>query len=124
MSRYLISFDDGAMDHIPDEDFPDVGKAAHEVMQEAVNAGVWVFGGGLARQMASVVATDGIVTDGPYPETKEVVGGFCVVDVPSRQEALAWAAKIAVACRCAQEVRELGPDPEQDAMLRQADKRR
>ena len=124
MSRYLISFNDGAMDHIPDEDFPDVAKAAHDVMQEAVNAGAWVFGGGLARQMASVVATDGSVTDGPYPETKEVVGGFCVVDVPSRQEALAWAAKIAVACRCAQEVRELGPDPEQDAMLRQADKRR
>ena len=124
MTRYLISFDDGAMDHIPDEDFPDVAKAAHEVMQEAVNAGVWVFGGGLARQMASVVATDGIVTDGPYPETKEVVGGFCVVDVPSREEALAWAAKTAVACRCAQEVRELLPDPEQDAMLRQADRRR
>ena len=123
MTRYLISFDDGAMDHIPNEDFPDVGKAAHEVMQAAVNAGVWVFGGGLARQMAAVVATDGTVSDGPYPETKEVVGGFCVVDVPSREEALAWAAKVAVACRCAQEVRELGPDPEQDAMLRQADRR-
>ena len=124
MTRYLISFDDGAMDHIPDEDFPDVGKAAHEVIQEAVNAGVWVFGAGLERQRASVVATDGMVTDGPYPETKEVIGGFCVVDVPSREEALAWAAKIAVACRCAQEVRELLPDPEQDAMLRQADRRR
>lgn len=48
--------------------------------------------------------------DGPYPETKAVVGGFSVVDVPSREEALAWAAKIA-ACRCAQEVRELMPDP-------------
>ena len=124
MTRYLISFNDGAMDHIPDEDFPDVSKAAHDVIREAVNAGVWVFGGGLARQMASVVATDGIVADGPYPETKEVVGGFCVVDVPSREEALAWAAKTAVACRCAQEVRELLPDPEQDAMLREADGRR
>ena len=111
MTRYLISFDDGAMDHIPDEDFPDVARAAHEVIQEAVNAGVWVFGAGLARQMASVVATNGIVADGPYPETKEVVGGFCVVDVPSREEALAWAAKTAVACRCSQEVRELMPDP-------------
>ena len=72
---------------------------------------------------ASVVATDRTVTDGPYPETKEVIGGFSLVDVPSREEALAWAAKIAVACRCAQEVRELMPDPEQDAMLRQADRR-
>lgn len=123
MTQYLISFDDGAMDHIPNEDFPDVGKASHAVVQEAVNAGVWVFGAGLERQRASVVATDGMVTDGPYPETKEVVGGFVVVDVASREEALAWAAKFAVACRCAQEVRQLMPDPETDAMLRQADRR-
>jgi hypothetical protein len=124
MTRYLISFDDGAMEHIPDEDWPDVGKAAHAVVQEAVNAGVWVFGAGLLRQRASIVATDGMVTDGPYPETKEVIGGFCVVDVPSREEALEWAAKTAAACRCAQEVREIMPDPETDAMLRQADSRR
>jgi hypothetical protein len=100
-----------------------VGKASHAVVQEAVNAGVWVYGGGLERQRASVVATDGMVTDGPYPETKEVIGGFSVVDVATREEALAWAAKIAAACRCAQEVRELMPDPETDAMLRQADSR-
>src|SRR5215813_3884046 len=118
MPRYLISFNDGAMDHIPAEDFPEVGKAANAVAQEAVNAGVWVYGAGLERQRASVVATDGMVTDGPYPETKEVIGGFAVVDVPSREEALEWAAKIAVACRCAQEVREVLPDPETDAMLR------
>jgi hypothetical protein len=123
MTRYLISFNSGAMDHIPEEEMPDVAKAAHAVVQEAVNAGVWVYGGGLERQRASIVATDGTATDGPYPETKEVIGGFSVVDVASREEALAWAAKIAVACRCAQEVRELLPDPEQDAMLRQADRR-
>jgi hypothetical protein len=123
MTRYLISFNDGAMDHIPDEDWADVGKASHAVVQEAVNAGVWVFGAGLRRQRASVVATDGTVADGPYPETKEVIGGFSVVDVASRDEALAWAAKTAVACRCALEVRELMPDPETDAMLRQADRR-
>ena len=58
------------------------------------------------------MATDGTVSDGPYPETKEVLGGFAVVDVPTREEALAWAAKIAVACRCAQEVREIGYDPD------------
>jgi hypothetical protein len=123
MTRYLISFDAGAMDHIPEQDMPDVGKAAHAVAQEAVNAGVWVFSAGLESQRASIVGTDGAVTDGPYPETKEVIGGFALVDVPSREEALAWAAKIAVACRCAQEVRELLPDPEQDAMLRQAGRR-
>src|SRR5918996_992698 len=99
MTRYLISFDDGAMT-FAEEELPDVAEAAHKVVQEAKNAGVWVFGGGVERQRASVVATDGTVID-----------GFSVVDVPSREEALAWAAKIAVACRCAQEVREIGADP-------------
>ena len=58
------------------------------------------------------MATDGTVTDGPYPETKAVIGGFSIIDVPSREEALEWAAKIAVACRCAQEVREIMCDPD------------
>ena len=80
-------------------------------MDEAKAAGAWIFGGGLQRQQASIVATDGTITDGPYPETKEVLGGFSIVDVSSREEALEWAAKIAVACRCAQEVRELMYDP-------------
>jgi hypothetical protein len=110
MTQYLISFDDGAMT-FPEEDLPDVAKAALKVAQEARDADVWVFSAGLESQRASIVATDGTVTDGPYPETKEVIGGFAVVDVPSREEALEWAAKIAVACRCAQEVRELLPDP-------------
>ena len=108
MTEYLISFDDGAMT-FPDEDLPDVAAAAHKVILEAKGAGVFVFSGGLESQRASVVATDGTVTDGPYPETKEVLGGFTVVDVPSRAEALEWAAKIAEACRCAQEVREFLP---------------
>jgi hypothetical protein len=64
-----------------------------------------------------------MVTDGPYPETKEVIGGLVVVDVATRDEALAWAARIAAACRCAQEVRELGGDPEIEEMLRRADRR-
>ena len=123
MTRYLISFDDGAMT-FPEEDLPDVAKAGLKVVQEAQDAGVWVFGAGLEPQRASVVATDGTVTDGPYPQTKELSGGFTIVDVPTRQAALEWAARIAVACRCAQEVREFGPDPELDAMLRQADSRR
>jgi hypothetical protein len=110
MTRYLISFDDGWMT-FPDEDLPEVDKDAHGVVEEAKDAGVWVFGGGVASQRASVVATDGTATDGPYPETKAVLGGFAIVDVSSRQEALEWAAKFASACRCAQEVREILPDP-------------
>ena len=110
MTQYLISFDDGAMT-FPEEELPDVAKAAQAVAQEARDAGVWVFSAGLEHQVPSVVATDGTVTDGPYPECKEHLGGFAVVDVPSREEALEWAAKIAAACRCAQEVFELLPDP-------------
>ena len=117
MTKYLISFDDGWMT-FPEEELPDVSNAALEVVKEAQDAGVWVYGAGLESQRASIVATNGMVTDGPFPETKEVIGGFSIVDVPSRDEALKWAAKIAVACRCAQEVREILPEPpglEQDA---------
>lgn len=111
MTRYLISFDDGAMT-FPEEELPDVAEAAHAVVREAKDAAVWVFGGGLTdHEEASLVATDGTVTDNPYPESRERLGGFSVVDVASRDEALKWAAKIAVACRCAQEVREFVPDP-------------
>jgi hypothetical protein len=111
MTKYLISFDDGAM-NFPMEELPDVANAGQAVAQEAKDAGVWVFSGGLKdHEESSVVATDGTVTDGPYPENKQYLGGFAVVDVPSREDALWWAAKIAVACRCAQEVREFVPDP-------------
>lgn len=111
MQRYLISFDDGTM-VIPEADLPEVSEAAHQVVREAKAAGIWVFGGGIERQRASIVATDGTVSDGPYPETKAVLGGFSILETPTREEALAWAAKFAAACRCAQEVREIGYDPE------------
>jgi hypothetical protein len=88
-----------------------VAKAAQDVVQAARKAGVRVFGGGVKGHQPTVVDTEGLVTGGPYPESKEHLGGFAVVDVPSREEALDWAAKIAVACRCAQDVRELLPDP-------------
>jgi hypothetical protein len=108
VTRYLISFDDGAMDHIPAEEGPEVGKAAHAVIQEAMDAGVFVFAGGCRKEL-SVVDTDGAVTDSS--ESKPGVGGLTIVDVASREEALEWAAKIASACRCPQDVREFMPDP-------------
>ncbi len=85
MPRYLISFDAHAMDHIPQEEIADVARAAHAVVDKAMAAGVWVFGGGLAHAAASVVATDGTVTAGGYPEA---VGGLCVVEAPTRAAAL------------------------------------
>ncbi len=110
MTRYLISFDDGAM-NIPDEELGAVDEAAHAVVRAAQQAGVWIFGGGVESQRASIVATDGTVTDGPYPESKAVIGGFAIVDVPSHEQALQWAARFAAACRCGQEVREIMFDP-------------
>ena len=111
MERYLISFDDGSMT-FPEEDLPAVSDASRAVVRAAKAAGVWIFGGGILSQRASIVATDGTIADGPYPETKAVIGGFCILEVASRDEALAWATRLASACRCAQEVREIMYDPE------------
>ena len=111
MTQYLISFDEGAMT-FPEEELPDVAEAAHAVIREAQAAGVYVLAGGLKdHEEASVVATDGTITGGPYPAGGQYLGGFTFVDVPSREDALRWAAKIAVACRCAQEIHQIMPDP-------------
>ncbi|MFI5694350.1 YciI family protein [Kribbella sp. NPDC051586] len=131
MTEYLISFGMNAMD-FPEEVMPEISRAARAVIKEAMAAGVYVFTGGLdPDEKPAVVATDGtvtegeltegtraeetrtvgMVTDGPYPESKELIGGFTVVDVPTRAEALQWAAKIAAACRCAQDVRVFQPGP-------------
>ena len=110
MTRYLISFDHGAMDHIPDEEGPAVRDASLAVIQDFKDAGIWVFAAGVYPHdevSASVIAPDGTVTDG----AENNIAGVTIIDVPSRDEALQWAAKIAVACRCAQEVREFAPDP-------------
>jgi hypothetical protein len=109
MTQYLISFDDGTMD-ATEEELPALAEAGHAVIQEAKDAGVFVFSGGLDyRQKHATVGRDGVVTDGPYPESKELIGGVLIVDVPTFEDALEWAAKTAAACRCAQDVREFFP---------------
>ena len=71
-----------------------------------------MFGGGIDESIPPVLVDgDGRVTEGTYPQTKHLEGGYAVLKVPSREEALAWAAKLAVACRCAQEVRAFHYDP-------------
>ncbi len=98
---------------VSDEDMPAVGEAARTVIREAKNSGVYVFGGGINEDVAPLmVATDGTVTNETYPQTREFDGGFCVLELPSREAAVQWAAKIAKACRCSQELREFGYDPE------------
>ena len=111
MTRYLISFPSGAMDHVPAEEYPAVGEAAHAVVKEAIDAGVLVFGGGLAANVDPVmVAGDGTVTAGTYPQTKEFNGGFTVIDVTSRKAALEWAAKIGPPAAVLR-IRGFTPDP-------------
>jgi hypothetical protein len=112
MAKYLISFPAPAM-NVPAEDMAAVGEAARAVIREAKKAGVYVFGGGINADVAPLlVAADGTVTRETYPQTKEFDGGFCVLELPSREAAIHWAAKVAEACRCKQELREFGYDPE------------
>ena len=112
MTKYLVSFPAPAMD-VPAEEVAAVGEAARIVIREAKEAGVYVFGGGINEKVAPLmVASDGTVTNETYTQTKEFDGGFCVLELPSREAAIQWAAKIAKACRCSQELREFQYDPE------------
>lgn len=112
MTNYLISFPGEAMD-VPADEMADVGRDAHAVVAQMKAAGVYRFGGGIDEDIAPVrVAGDGCVTDGAYPVNARLSGGFCVVDVPTRAEAIEWARRVAVACRCEQELWAFMDDPE------------
>lgn len=111
MTKYLISFPSAAM-VVPEEEMQAVSDASHAVVQEARDAGVWVFGGGINESVPPVMVDgDGTVREGTYPQTAQLEGGYAVLELPSYEAALEWAAKIAVACRCAQEVRAFAYDP-------------
>jgi hypothetical protein len=112
MTKYLISFPAAAM-VVPPEEMAAVSETSHAVIREAKEAGVYVFGGGINGAVAPMrVAADGTATSDTYRQTAELDGGFCVLELPSREAAIEWAAKFAQACRCAQELREFGYDPE------------
>lgn len=112
MTKYLLSFPASAMD-VPAEELAAVGEAARQVIRDAKAAGVYVFAGGINTDAAPLmVASDGRATQETYPQTREFDGGFCVMELPSREAALLWAARIAMACRCSQELREFAYDAE------------
>ena len=112
MTKYLISFPSGAME-VAAEDMQAVSDDSRAVVQQARDAGVWVFGGGIDGSVPPVrVAGDGSVTTGTYPQTAQLEGGYAVLELPTREDAVQWAARLAVACRCAQELREFGYDPD------------
>ncbi len=111
MTKYLISFPSEAM-VVTEEDHSVVAAAAHAVIDEAKAAGVYVFGGGIEEGVDPVlVAADGSVSAETYPGT-QIKGGFTILELPDRTAAELWASKIAVACRCSQELREFMFDPQ------------
>ena len=112
MAKYLISFPSAAM-IVPEGELEAVGRAAHAVIDEAKAAGVYVFAGGIDEHVPPVlVSSDGSVAEGGYSWAPPLNGGFTVLELPSREEAVAWAAQIAKACRCEQELRAFGLDPQ------------
>ena len=110
MTQYLVAI------YRPEKYDPAVSEdeaMGHEI--DALNdemkaAGVRVFVGGLqpessARSLRLQPAGKVLITDGPYAETKEHIGGFWVLEATDLDEALAWGRKAAVACRASVEVR-------------------
>nr|WP_275588469.1 YciI family protein [Microlunatus panaciterrae] len=86
------------------------------VVNEMKAAGVYVFAGGLEEDgpVYSADATSGslMISDGPYVETKEFLGGFALVDAADDEAAKMWAGKLAEACGWPQEVRRFKPQPQ------------
>lgn len=110
MTKYLISFPSEAM-ILTDAELQLASVDSHAVIEEAKTAGVYVFGGGIDEQVDPVlVHGDGSVSAGHHPGSR-ITGGFLVLELPTREAALDWSARIARACRCAQELREFGFDP-------------
>ncbi|HEX3318717.1 MAG TPA: YciI family protein [Solirubrobacteraceae bacterium] len=109
MKQYVLSV------YQPDGPLPagvDLERIVHDVdavVEECKNAGAWVFSGGLAPAGSATVvrAQDGdvLMTDGPFVEGKEHIGGFTIVAAPDLDAALQWAAKFAGATTLPIEVR-------------------
>jgi len=112
MAKYLISFPSAAM-VVPDGEWEAVVRDSHAVIEEAKAADVYVFGGGIDENVPpALISADGTSVEGGYPWARPLDGGFTVLELPSREEAVAWAARIAKACRCDQELRAFGFDPQ------------
>jgi hypothetical protein len=109
MTEYLVAFNQEWVPDLTDEDLREASRRVRGLRAEMDAAGVLIFTGGLDDEapVFSVDASSGapLVTDGPFAETKEQVGGFAVIDVADEEAAKLWAGKIAVACGWPQEVR-------------------
>ena len=106
MPQYLLSI------YQPDGGVPDaetmarIAAGLHRLNEELRESGSWVFTGGLhAPSSATVVRADGMITDGPYAEGKEHIGGIYVITAPDLDAALAWGRKAAAATTLPIEIR-------------------
>ena len=109
MKQYLLGMHQPDGDPPPPDILGPIMARVHAVTAEMKAAGVWVFAAGLERPGASTVlrarGDDVLVTDGPYTEGKEHLGGFTVIRVADLDEALRWARKLASALPLPIEVR-------------------
>jgi len=116
MTQYLISVIHDWDALPPAEDMQKVFKQVDEFNEELTASGAWVFAGGLEHPSTATVVNassgDVVMTDGPFAETKEQLGGFWIIEVPDLDAALAWAAKGSAACENLVEVRPFQSDPE------------
>lgn len=110
VTRYMMSvwYPSDAVPPAPDE-LEQITRDVEAVHRQLQSQGAWVFGGGLHDPTtATVVTTRGgraVTTDGPFVETKEVLGGFSVIEVDDLDAALRWAERMSEATTCPIEVR-------------------
>lgn len=109
MPEYLIVFNDEWVPEHTMEELEQKRDTSTAVIEEMKSAGVFVYGNGAldaSTALFSVEASDGepVFTDGPYVETKEHLGGFCVIDAPDEDAARYWAGRLTVALDWPQEV--------------------
>jgi len=108
MKRYLLSLYQPEGD-APPEVLEPVMRDLAALNQELRDAGAWVFAGGLHPPSTATVlrATDGevLMTDGPFAEAKEQIGGFTIIEAPDLDAALEWGRKLALATTLPVEVR-------------------
>ena len=99
MKHYLLSMYQPDGDPPPPEVLEPIMRDIHTLEQEMQAAGVWVFSGGLHAPSAATVVRfrdgDLLMTDGPFAEGKEHLGGFTIITAPDLDAALEWGAKLA-----------------------------
>jgi hypothetical protein len=108
MTQYLLAVHHaGAFPDLPFEEWEQSFADTGAVIDKMRDAGVFVFAGGLLAGSATVVRKSGddfLITDGPYAETKEHLGGFWIINAADLDEAIEWARQATVACRVPVEV--------------------